>query len=228
MGRIARFNPIITSLSPQLDQALKSLGQSKWVAYHLGLFLFLVTVVYGMIGVVAFRRISYIFLINDNVSFYRLGHSMILLFQISTSAGWDAVYIALIRHYNPYLIALYMLSYMIICIFVTINLVLTVVLNYYTSCIEADDGARKLSQHDLADFNETWQSLAHAQHPALTGKVQLMELLNKLDAGSALRGAVDISDENVRLLGIPLREDQTYYRGDVLIALNRARMRLIS
>lgn len=228
MGRIARFNPIITSLSPQLQQAFKSLSQSKWVAYHLGLFLFLITMVYGMIGVVAFSRISHIFPINDNVSFHRLGHSMILLMQISTTAGWDAVYITLIKHFNPFLIALYILSYMFICIFVTINLVLTVVLNYYTSCIEAEEIAQKLGHHDLSNFNETWQSLALTERPALIRKAQLIQLLNKLDAASSLRRAIEINDENIRLLGIPLREDQTYYRGDVLIALNRARLRLIS
>lgn len=228
VARIARFNSIITSLSPSLSQALKSLNQSKYVAYQLGLFLFLVTLVYGMIGVVAFGRIAHIFPINENVSFYRLGRSMVLLLQISTSAGWDGVYIALIKHYNPFLIALYVLSYMIICIFITINLVLTGVLNYYSSCVEKEESAHKLCQRDLADFNEIWHSLAQLEHPIFMKKDRLVEFLKKLDAASSLRTAININEENVRLLGIPLHEEQTYYRGDVLIALNKARLRQAS
>lgn len=228
VARIARFNSLITKLSPQLSHALKSLCQSKYVAYQLGLFLFLITLVYGMIGVVAFGRIAHIFIINENVSFYRLGRSMTLLFQISTSAGWDAVYITLIKHYNPFLITLYVLSYLFICIFITINLVLTVVLNYYSSCVEEVDSVVKLSQRDLADFNDTWHSLAQLDHPTLLKRDRLVELLKKLDSSSSLRTAIDINEENVRLLGIRLQEEQTYYRGDVLIALNRARLRQIS
>lgn len=227
MGRIVRFNSMITKVSPQLKQAFKSLSQSKWVAYHLGLFLFLITLVYGMIGVVAFGRISHIFPINENISFYRLGRSMIVLIQISTSAGWDMAYIALIKHFNPFLVALYILSYLIICIFITINLVLTVVLNYYTSCVEIAEKATKLNQRDLLEFNGAWQLLAQHDRPLFIQKSQLLQLLQKLDPTSSLRSSFDTSEENVRLLGIPLHEDQTYYRGEVLIALNRARLRQI-
>lgn len=225
--RIIRFNSLITNLSKQLKLGLDSLKRSKLAAYNLSLFLILVIFVYGLVGVVAFRRVAHIFSINENVSFHTIGQSFILLYQISTSAGWDGVYTALKlqNQFNAFLIALYVLSFLLISIFVTLNLVITVILNFYVKSLEIEEESRKLKPNDLSNFNEKWQSIAQSNEPLFIQKNQLIEFLKNLDSSSSLLNSITINEENVKLLGIPLREEKKYYRGDVLIALNRARLR---
>lgn len=223
--RVIRFNSLFVSHSPQLKLALSTLNRSKTAVYNLCLFLLLITFVYALIGSSAFKRVSNISDINDRISFYTVGQAIILLIQISTTAGWDGVYSVLVaeNHYNAFVIFLYLWSFMYICILIILNLVLTIILNYYTKAQEIETESTKLQPHDVNDFNEKWQQLATVDEPFFINKAQLPILINRLDKSSSLRASVIPTEENLQLLGIPIRNEQQLYRGEVLIALNHAR-----
>lgn len=224
--RVIRFNSLFVSHSPQLKLGLAALNRSKTAAYNLCLFLFLVIFVYALIGSSAFKRVLNVSPINDQISFYTVGQAIILLVQISTSAGWDSVYEALVarNHYNGFVIFLYLWSFLYICILIIINLVLTIIMNYYTKAYDIETGTKKLRINDINDFNEAWLTLATVDEPHFINKTQLPILINRLDKSSSLRTSVIPTDENLQLLGIPIRNEQQVYRGEVLIALNRARI----
>lgn len=224
--RVIRFDSLLVTYSPDLRLAFDALRRSKTAAYYLCLFLLLVIFVYSLIGAVAFRNVTNITPINDKISFFTVGQAIILLIQISTSAGWDGVYKALIgQQYNPFVVFLFLWSFLFICILIIVNLVLTIILNYYSKAYESETEPEKLRSSDLNDFNENWQTIAAPDEPLFINRAQLSILLNRLDKSSALRLSVIPNDENIQLLGIPVHNDQQLYHGDVLIALNKARLR---
>lgn len=222
-----RFNSLLAGLSRHLRLGLKSLKRSQTAALKLFLFLLLITYVYALIGTVAFNRVAKIFPINDRISFHTVWRSMILLYQICTSAGWDGVYKALIVEPSTIaiLVALYLLSYLFISIFILINLTATVILNFYSQVCDIEDETTKLRKVDLDDFNDKWKAVAIREQPLFIRKSQLIDLLNRLAPTSSLRCNLSIDENNIKLLGIPVRNEQQLYRGDVLIALNKIRMR---
>lgn len=224
--RVIRFDSLLVTYSPDLRLAFDALRRSKTAAYYLCLFLLLVIFVYSLIGAVAFRNVTNITPINDKISFFTVGQAIILLIQISTSAGWDGVYKVLIgQQYNPFVVFLFLWSFLFICILIIVNLVLTIILNYYSKAYESETEPEKLRSSDLNDFNENWQTIAAPDEPLFINRAQLSILLNRLDKSSALRLSVIPNDENIQLLGIPVHNDQQLYHGDVLIALNKARLR---
>lgn len=226
--RVIRFNSLLVTYSTNLKMAFDALRRSKTAAYYLCLFLLLVIFVYSLIGAVAFRKVTNITPINDKIAFFSVGQAMILMIQISTSAGWDGVYKVLINEtnqFNPFVVFLFLWSFLFICILAIVNLVLTIILNYYLKAYESETEAEKLQLSDLNDFNEKWQTIAAPDEPHFINRVQLPILLNRLDQSSALRSSVIPNEENIQLLGIPVHNEQQYYRGDVLIALNKARLR---
>lgn len=225
--RVLRFNSILVAHPNDLNLALKSLRQSKTAAYNLCQFLFVIIFVYSLIGVIAFKRAQNIIPLNDNISFRNVGGSLILMTQISTSAAWDGVYAALAAYndYNPFVVFLFLWSFLFICILIIVNLVLTIILNYYTNAYAVETESSKLQESDLNDFNEKWKSIAAVDQPLFINKVQLPIVLNHLNKSSALRSSIIPTEENIQLLGIPIHNEQQLYRGEVLIALNRARLR---
>lgn len=222
---VFRFNSLFLPYSSQLKLGLESLRQSGSAAFNLCLFLFLVIYVYALIGVVAFKFVEDISWINDRISFRYFGRAVILLIQLSTSAGWDNIYITLIKDHNAFVIFLYLWSFLFICILTIVNIVLTIVLKYYTQAVEIEYESKKLRPNELNDFSEKWSTIAAPNEPLFINKAQLPILVNHLDKSSSLRANFIPTEENIQLIGIPIHNDQQMYRGDVLIALNKNRLR---
>lgn len=223
--RVLRFNSLLVAYSPSLKSGLKALRRSTTAAYNLCLFLFLMIFVYALIGTVAFKDVQNITEINEKITFQSIDGALILMFQISTSAGWDGLYKVLTKFYNfnRFAIFLYIWSFLFICILTIVNLVLTIILNYYVAANQIENDSKELQRADLMDFNERWNTLAKPNQPIFINKEQLPILLNQLDRSSALR--ITPNEENIQLLGIPVQNDDQLYRGDVLIALNKNRLR---
>lgn len=225
--RIIRFNFLLVNQSSKLSMGLESLKRSKSVAIKLFFFLTLISYVYALIGVVAFGRIEKIFPINDQISFHTVWQSLVLLYQISTTAGWDGVYVALVSELmsSTFIIAIYLISYIAISILITVNLVITIILNYYTLTSEVEDEKRKLPTSDLDDFNENWKNFAKSEKPLFIESSHLHDFIDRLNVKSSLRAGLSVNEESIKLLGIPIHNDQQYYRGEVLIALNALRLK---
>lgn len=225
--RVLRFNSLFLSYSSQLTLGLNALRQSGSAAVHLCQFLCLVIYVYALIGVVAFKFVEDITPINDRISFRYVIRAIILLIQLSTTAGWDGIYLALIKHnaHNPFAVFLYLWSFLFICILIIVNIILTIVINYYKNANELEYESKQLHRNELNDFYEKWAAIAAPGQPLFINKAQLPALVSFLDQTSSLRNNFVPTEESIQLLGIPIHNDQQLYRGDVLIALNQNRLR---
>lgn len=226
--RVLRFHSVFVSY--RLRIALRALGQSSRAAFKIGLFLALTIIVYALIGVAAFKGVQHVQPINEAISFNDFSGACVLLIQIATTAGWDGVYLVLIKNhaFHPFAAFAYLWSFLFICILTIVNLMLTIILSYYKMANDIEYEPKQLQTTDFNEFNAAWISLAPSDQPLFINKVQLPILLNRLSKTSTLRTNLTINDENIQLLGIPTHNDQQLYRGDVLIALNKNRLRHLS
>lgn len=224
--RIFRFIPLLSAYSPQLKMSLQALYRSRNAALHLCAFLFLIVYVYALIGVGAFKDATGLSnQINERISFRNVSGAIILLIEISTSAGWDGTYERLLHDYNKFAVLLYLWSFLFICIMTILNLVLTIILTYYKMASDVDFESTQLACADQNDFHDKWQAIAAPDRPQFINKAQLPALINNLGKSSTLRWGFVPTDENIQLLGIPLHNEQQVNYGEVLIALNKNRLR---
>lgn len=231
--RIVRFNALFLPYSPPLKLGLEALWESKTVAWKLCQFWLLIIFTYALIGIAAFKcpkdKCAHnITPINEEISFNSLGQAFIILIQIGTSAGWDGTYKVLIEDHNPFGVFLYLSSFLFICILIIVNLMLTIILIYYVKSYEIETESKQLRAADLNDFNAKWNAIASTEHPLFIDRVQLPIVINRLDKSSSLRASITPTEETIQLLGIPTHNEQQLYRGDVLIALNKNRLRQTS
>lgn len=175
-----------------------------------------------MIGIVLFGQVSVIFNANPIIDFQTFWSSFILLFQISTGAGWDGAYAVLIANRSQFIVVVYLLTYLYCSIIIYTNIVMVIVLEYYRKLSECQR-EHQLPAADLNDFNQKWQRLARSDEPKYIGKTKLKDFVNSLASESSLRLA-STNDLDLKLLGIPERKSDLYHHGDVLIALNHSRI----
>lgn len=225
--RIIRFNAFIVVLSPTLRLGLQSFSKTKYVAINLFMFFLLISYIYALIGTAVFGRVAKIFPINYKVSFHTVWRSIVLLYQVSTLAGWDGVYKVLVKdsETSAFIIASYLLSYIFVCIFILTNLVITVTLNFYSQICEVEEKFKLIKASDLQDFNDKWNTMAQPDQPNAIEKSMLIELLNQLQPHSDLCHNLKYNVINVKLIDIPLRDENYYYKNDVLNVLNKIRLR---
>lgn len=182
-----------------------------------------ITSVYAIFGMTMFGEVSLIYEANPTINFQSFGNSFILLFQISTGAGWDGAYDALNPIYKYKIITIaYLWTYLYFSIAIYTNIVLSIVLEYYRVASEGQEQS-KLAAADLNDFNQKWQLLAQNDDPKFIAKTKLKDFINSLSGESTLRLA-SLNDSDIKLLGIPERKSDLIHHGDVLIALNRNRI----
>ncbi|XP_031808318.1 sodium channel protein type 11 subunit alpha isoform X2 [Sarcophilus harrisii] len=87
IGRILRLVRAAKGIRTLLFALMMSLPS----LFNIGLLLFLVMFIYAIIGMTNFSHVKYEAGIDDIFNFQDFGSSMLCLFQITTSAGWDAL-----------------------------------------------------------------------------------------------------------------------------------------
>ncbi|XP_036593864.1 sodium channel protein type 11 subunit alpha [Trichosurus vulpecula] len=87
IGRILRLVRAAKGIRTLLFALMMSLPS----LFNIGLLLFLVMFIYAIIGMTNFSHVKYEAGIDDMFNFRTFGSSMLCLFQITTSAGWDAL-----------------------------------------------------------------------------------------------------------------------------------------
>ena len=88
--RVTRVLRLVKS-AKGIRTLLFSLAVSLPALFNIGLLLFLIMFIYAVFGMQFFMHIKHSAGIDEMFNFETFGHSMILLFQTATSAGWDGV-----------------------------------------------------------------------------------------------------------------------------------------
>ncbi|XP_063081208.1 sodium channel protein type 11 subunit alpha isoform X1 [Cavia porcellus] len=157
IGRILRLVRAARGIRTLLFALMMSLPS----LFNIGLLLFLVMFIYAILGMNCFSEMEKKGEIDDILNFDTFGGSMLCLFQITTSAGWDSLLnpmLGLNSSGRPYLSAIaitYFVSYIIISFLIVVNMYIAVILENFN--VATEESEEPLGEDDFEIFYEVWE-----------------------------------------------------------------------
>uniref|UniRef100_A0A669AZ40 Sodium channel protein n=1 Tax=Oreochromis niloticus TaxID=8128 RepID=A0A669AZ40_ORENI len=174
LARIGRILRLIKS-AKGIRTLLFALMMSLPALFNIGLLLFLVMFIYAIFAMSNFAYVKKERGIDDLFNFETFANSMICLFQITTSGGWDTQLHPILNKNgddcdpemenpgstfkgncgNPTLGIIFFVSYIIICFLIVVNMYIAVILENFG--VATEESADPLSEDDFEMFYEVWE-----------------------------------------------------------------------
>ncbi|KAM9486353.1 sodium channel, voltage-gated, type I-like, alpha [Clarias gariepinus] len=173
LARIGRILRLIKS-AKGIRTLLFALMMSLPALFNIGLLLFLVMFIYAIVAMSQFAYVKKEAGIDDMFNFETFGNSMLCLFQITTSAGWDGLLSPILNRPpdcdpnkdhpgsqvkgdcgNPAIGIIFFVSYIIICFLIVVNMYIAVILENFS--VATEESAEPLSEDDFEMFYEVWE-----------------------------------------------------------------------
>ncbi|NWY67151.1 SCN5A protein, partial [Erithacus rubecula] len=168
IGRILR----LVHRAKRIHTLLFALLMSLPALVNIGLLLFLIMFIYAIVGMANFACLHLDGGIDDIFNFQTFCGSILCLFQITTSAGWDTLLAPVLKgpgacapHLNitgtekdncisKSFGILYFVSYVIISFLIVINMYIAVILENFS--VATEESTDPLCEDDFDMFYETW------------------------------------------------------------------------
>ncbi|XP_037646540.1 sodium channel, voltage-gated, type I-like, alpha [Sebastes umbrosus] len=234
LARIGRVLRLIKS-AKGIRTLLFALMMSLPALFNIGLLLFLVMFIYAIFGMSNFAYVKREAGIDDLFNFETFGNSMICLFQITTSAGWDRLLDPILNKHgydcndttehpgskvmgncgNPPVGIAFFVSYIIICFLVVINMYIAVILENFS--VATEESADPLSEDDFETFYEVWERF----DPRAT---QFMEYYMLSEFADALDPPLRIAKPNkmeLIAMDLPMVNGERIHCLDILFAFTK-------
>uniref|UniRef100_A0A671YAC1 Sodium channel protein n=1 Tax=Sparus aurata TaxID=8175 RepID=A0A671YAC1_SPAAU len=235
--RLARIGRILRLIkgAKGIRTLLFALMMSLPALFNIGLLLFLVMFIYAIFGMSNFAYVKREAGIDDMFNFETFGNSMICLFQITTSAGWDGLLAPILNkrepdcdsqmehpgnYYkgncgNPSVGIFFFVSYIIICFLIVVNMYIAVILENFS--VATEESAEPLSEDDFEMFYEVWERF----DPDAT---QFMEYSKLSDFADALDPPLRMPKPNmIQLISmdLPMVSGERIHCLDILFAFTK-------
>ncbi|XP_044073556.1 sodium channel, voltage-gated, type I-like, alpha isoform X2 [Siniperca chuatsi] len=234
LARIGRVLRLIKS-AKGIRTLLFALMMSLPALFNIGLLLFLVMFIYAIFGMSNFAYVRHEAGIDDLFNFETFGNSMICLFQITTSAGWDGLLAPILNKHkddcsntkehpgssvtgdcgNPPVGIAFFVSYIIICFLIVVNMYIAVILENFS--VATEESADPLSEDDFEMFYEVWERFdPHA--------TQFMEYNKLSEFADALEPPLRIAKPNkIELISmdLPMVSGERIHCLDILFAFTK-------
>ncbi|KAF7660532.1 hypothetical protein LDENG_00280070 [Lucifuga dentata] len=235
LARIGRVLRLIKS-AKGIRTLLFALMMSLPALFNIGLLLFLVMFIYAIFGMSNFAYVKKESGIDDLFNFETFGNSMICLFQITTSAGWDGLLAPMLNKNspdcdstkehpgnsvakgdcgNPAVGIAFFVSYIIICFLIVVNMYIAVILENFG--VATEESAEPLSEDDFETFYEVWEKFdPHA--------TQFMEYYKLSDFADTLDPPLRIAKPNkIQLISmdLPMVNGERIHCLDILFAFTK-------
>ncbi|XP_041848219.1 sodium channel protein type 1 subunit alpha-like [Melanotaenia boesemani] len=198
LARIGRVLRLIRA-AKGIRTLLFALMMSMPALFNIGLLLFLVMFIYAIFGMANFAYVKKQDGIDDMFNFETFGNSIICLFQISTSAGWDNLLSPIMSsppeecdsHFintgtnargncgNPSVGIAFFVSYIIISFLIVVNMYIAIILENFS--VATEESTEPLSEDDFEMFYEVWEKF----DSEATQFIEFSMLSNFADALSA-------------------------------------------
>uniref|UniRef100_A0A8D8MA85 Sodium channel protein n=1 Tax=Cacopsylla melanoneura TaxID=428564 RepID=A0A8D8MA85_9HEMI len=210
---------------------LFALAMSLPALFNICLLLFLVMFIFAIFGMSFFMNVKEKSGIDDVYNFKTFFQSFILLFQMSTSAGWDGVLDGIINEDdcdapvpemgnpgncgNSTVGITFLLSYLVISFLIVINMYIAVILENYSQATE--DVQEGLTDDDYDMYYEIWQQF----DPEGTQYIRYDQLSTFLDV---LEPPLQIHKPNkykIVSMDIPICKGDMMFCVDILDALTK-------
>ncbi|XP_010016867.1 PREDICTED: sodium channel protein type 5 subunit alpha-like [Nestor notabilis] len=232
LARIVRILRLIRQ-ARGIRALLFALLMSLPALFNIGLLLFLVMFIYAIVGMTNFACLGWEGGIDNLFNFQTFDSSILCLFQITTSAGWDGLLAPLLKESNSCAPNLnltseqkknckskgfgifYFVSYVIISFLIVVNMYIAVILENFN--IATEESTNLLCEDDFDMFYETWGKF----DPQAT---QFIEYSALSDFADALAEPLRIPKPNkIQLISmdLPLVSGDKIHCLDVLLAFSK-------
>ncbi|XP_060683157.1 sodium channel, voltage-gated, type I-like, alpha isoform X2 [Hemiscyllium ocellatum] len=235
--RLARIGRILRLIkgAKGIRTLLFALMMSLPALFNIGLLLFLVMFIYAIFGMSNFAYVKKESGIDDMFNFETFGNSMICLFQITTSAGWDGLLAPILNSGppdcdptkdnpgspikgdcgNPSVAILFFVSYIIISFLIVINMYIAIILENFS--VATEESAEPLSEDDFEMFYEVWEKFD-------SDATQFMEYSRLHDFADALEPPLRVAKPNrIQLIAmdLPMVSGDRIHCLDILFAFTK-------
>uniref|UniRef100_A0A8D2LN69 Sodium channel protein n=1 Tax=Varanus komodoensis TaxID=61221 RepID=A0A8D2LN69_VARKO len=175
--RLARIGRVLRLIrgAKGIRTLLFALMMSLPALFNIGLLLFLVMFIYSIFGMSNFAYVKKESGVDDIFNFETFGNSIICLFQITTSAGWDGLLNPILNsgppdcdphlenpgsHVkgdcgNPSVGICFFCSYIIISFLIVVNMYIAIILENFN--VATEESSEPLCEDDFEMFYETWE-----------------------------------------------------------------------
>ncbi|XP_064408532.1 sodium channel protein type 8 subunit alpha [Latimeria chalumnae] len=195
--RLARIGRILRLIkgAKGIRTLLFALMMSLPALFNIGLLLFLVMFIFSIFGMSNFGYVKHEAGIDDMFNFETFGNSMICLFQITTSAGWDGLLLPILNRPpdcdidkehpgshvkgdcgNPSVGIFFFVSYIIVSFLIVVNMYIAIILENFS--VATEESADPLSEDDFETFYEIWEKF----DPHATQFIEYKKLADFADA----------------------------------------------
>ncbi|XP_059811670.1 sodium channel protein type 4 subunit alpha A [Hypanus sabinus] len=235
--RLARIGRVLRLIrgAKGIRTLLFALMMSLPALFNIGLLLFLVMFIYSIFGMSNFAYVKKEAGIDDIFNFETFGNSMICLFQITTSAGWDGLLLPIMnsgppdcdpKAYNPgtnvegncgnpMVGVIFFVSYIIISFLIVVNMYIAIILENFN--VATEESAEPLCEDDFEMFYEVWEKF----DPEAT---QFIEYARLSDFVNTLKEPLRIAKPNkIKLItmDLPMVIGDKIHCLDILFALTK-------
>ncbi|XP_048373453.1 sodium channel protein type 4 subunit alpha [Sphaerodactylus townsendi] len=235
--RLARIGRVLRLIrgAKGIRTLLFALMMSLPALFNIGLLLFLVMFIYSIFGMSNFAYVKKESGVDDIFNFETFGNSIICLFQITTSAGWDGLLNPILNsgppdcdpHLenpgsavkgdcgNPAIGIVFFCSYIIISFLIVVNMYIAIILENFN--VATEESSEPLCEDDFEMFYETWEKF----DPDAT---QFIEYSILSDFADTLQDPLRIAKPNkIKLvtLDLPMVPGDKIHCLDILFALTK-------
>lgn len=167
VGRLLRY----FNSAKGIRRLLVALVISLPALFNIGALLFLILFIYAIIGMSNFGYVKKQDALNDIVNFETFGNSMLVLFRLATSAGWNEVLDALMvkppqcdPYYNnlpngncgnTWVAVVYFVTFILITYLIIVNMYIAVILENFNQAHEQEEIG--ITDEDIEMFYAVWQ-----------------------------------------------------------------------
>ncbi|KAL1779033.1 sodium channel protein type 4 subunit alpha [Sigmodon hispidus] len=235
--RLARIGRVLRLIrgAKGIRTLLFALMMSLPALFNIGLLLFLVMFIYSIFGMSNFAYVKKEAGIDDMFNFETFGNSIICLFEITTSAGWDGLLNPILNSGppdcdptlenpgtsvkgdcgNPSIGICFFCSYIIISFLIVVNMYIAIILENFN--VATEESSEPLSEDDFEMFYETWEKF----DPDATQFIDYSRLSDFVDT---LQEPLRIAKPNkIKLitLDLPMVPGDKIHCLDILFALTK-------
>ncbi|NWY11865.1 SCN5A protein, partial [Aphelocoma coerulescens] len=234
--RLARIGRILRLIrgAKGIRTLLFALMMSLPALFNIGLLLFLVMFIYAIFGMANFAYVKMEGGIDDMFNFQTFANSMLCLFQITTSAGWDGLLNPILNTGPPYcdpnlpnangskgdcgspaVGILFFVTYIIISFLIVVNMYIAIILENFS--VATEESTEPLSEDDFDMFYEIWEKF----DPEAT---QFIEYSALSDFADALSEPLRIAKPNkIKLIAmdLPMVSGDRIHCLDILFAFTK-------
>ncbi|KAM9163520.1 sodium channel protein type 5 subunit alpha-like [Pangshura tecta] len=227
IGRILR----LVRAAKGIRTLLFALMMSLPALFNIGLLLFLVMFIYAIFGMANFAYVQWEGGIDDMFNFQTFANSMLCLFQMTTSAGWDGLLSPILNTGPPFcdpniqgvvgecgkpaVGIIFFVSYIIISFLIVVNMYIAVILENFN--VATEESTNPVGEDDFDMFYKIWEKF----DPEAT---QFIEYSALSDFADALAGPLRIAKPNkieLMAMDLPLVSGDRVHCLDILFAFTK-------